>query len=160
MADRERETEPAQLSQLLAPPDESSRRARVGRGTGASERPSGTRALVRGLTKRCPRCGQRKLFSAWFTLARVCPRCGLEFEREEGGFLGAIVLNYTAAVAAWAVFLAGWLIVDLPDIHVRALTAASAALVVLVLLLFYPFSKTTWAAVEYLVYRSEMRAGP
>jgi hypothetical protein len=29
--------------------------------------------------------------------------------------------------------------------------------VVAVLLFFYPLSKTLWAAVEYLVYRSEMR---
>lgn len=160
MAEPERETDPALLSRLLAPPDESSRRARVGRGVGASERPSGTLVIARGLTKRCPRCGQGKLFSRWFTLAKVCPRCGLEFEREEGGFLGAIVLNYTAAVVTWAAVLVAWLVVDLPDIHLVALTVASACVVVTVLLAFYPFSKTTWAAVEYLVYRSEMRAEP
>jgi uncharacterized protein (DUF983 family) len=159
MAQGRRDPDPALLSRLLAPPDEGSRRAQVGRGTGASDKPSATRAIARGLTKRCPRCGQRRLFSRWFTLASVCPRCGLEFQREEGGFLGAIALNYAAAVAVWVLMLAVWLIVDLPDIHVAALTVASALVVVATLLFFYPFSKTTWAAVEYLVYRSEMR-GP
>jgi len=153
----ERRDHPTALSSLLAPPDEGDRRAKLGRGTGASVGPSGPRAIARGLTKRCPRCGQRSLFSRWFTLASVCPRCGLQFEREEGGFLGAIALNYTAAVAVWVVMLAVWLAVDLPDIHVLALTIASALVVVAMLLFFYPISKTAWAAIEYLVYRSEMR---
>lgn len=158
MTERGNEPDAAGLSRLLAPPDEQARRERLGRGTGASKAPSGTRALLRGLGKRCPRCGQAKLFSRWFTLSKVCPRCGLQFEREQGGFLGAIALNYVTAMAAWALMLTIWLIVDLPDIHVVALTAASVALVVAVLLFFFPISKTLWAAVEYLVYRSEMRA--
>ena len=158
MTERGNEPDAAGLSRLLAPPDEQARRERIGRGTGASKAPSGTRALLRGLGKRCPRCGQAKLFSRWFTLSKVCPRCGLQFEREQGGFLGAIALNYVTAMAAWALMLTIWLIVDLPDIHVVALTAASVALVVAVLLFFFPISKTLWAAVEYLVYRSEMRA--
>jgi uncharacterized protein (DUF983 family) len=158
MTDRGNEPDAAELSRLLAPPDEQARRERVGRGTGASKAPSTTRALLRGLVKRCPRCGQTKLFSRWFTMSKVCPRCGLQFEREQGGFLGAIALNYLAAMLVWALMLTLWLIVDLPDIHVGTLTAASVALVVAVLLFFFPISKTLWAAVEYLVYRSEMRA--
>ena len=90
-------------------------------------------------------------------MSKVCPRCGLQFEREQGGFLGAIALNYLAAMLAWVLMLTLWLMIDLPDIHLAALTAASVALVVVVLLFFFPFSKTLWAAVEYLVYRSEMR---
>ena len=157
MTERGNEPDAAGLSRLLAPPDEQARRERVGRGTGASKAPSSTRALLRGLGKRCPRCGQTKLFSRWFTMSKVCPRCGLQFEREQGGFLGAIALNYLAAMFAWVLMLTLWLLIDLPDIHLAALTAASVALVVAVLLFFFPFSKTLWAAVEYLVYRSEMQ---
>lgn len=158
MTERGNEPDAAELSRLLAPPDEQARRQRVGRGTGASEAPSTARALLRGLGKRCARCGQTKLFSRWFTLSTVCPRCGLQFEREQGGFLGAIALNYVAAMVVWALMLTVWLIVDLPDIRVAALTAASVALVVAALLFFFPVSKTLWAAVEYLIYRSDMRA--
>jgi uncharacterized protein (DUF983 family) len=152
--------ERAQLSNLLGTPDEEARRADVGRGTGANDVTPGARVMLRGIARRCPRCGQGKLFSRWFTMARVCPRCGLLFEREEGGFLGAIVINYTVALVAWGVLLVLWLAIDLPDLHVVALTIASIALVVGALLLFYPFSKTIWAAVEYLIYRSEMRQEP
>jgi uncharacterized protein (DUF983 family) len=157
MPERRDEADPTALSDVLAPPQDRARRDRERRGIGASAVPSSSRALVRGLTKRCPRCGQGSLFSRWFTLATVCPRCGLQFQREEGGFLGAIALNYTAAVVLWAAMLTAWLVVDLPDVNVPALTATSVGVVVASLLLFYPTSKTIWAAIEYLVYRSEMR---
>jgi uncharacterized protein (DUF983 family) len=42
------------------------------------------RAVLRGLLKRCPKCGEAKIFRRWFTLVARCPRCGLVFEREEG----------------------------------------------------------------------------
>jgi uncharacterized protein (DUF983 family) len=116
--------------------------------------PGATRAFLRGATRRCPRCGSRGLFSSWFRIRERCPRCGLRLEREEGGFLGAITLNYVATALAWVTLLIVWLIVDLPDLHVVALTIASIAVAVLVPLLFWPFSKTIWAAVDYLVYRS------
>ncbi len=52
--------------------------------------------IVRGLTHRCPNCGEKKLFQpgTLFTLNRECPICGLKIERDEGGFLAAMSLNY------------------------------------------------------------------
>jgi uncharacterized protein (DUF983 family) len=116
--------------------------------------PGATRVFLRGATKRCPRCGSRGLFSSWFSLRERCPRCGLRLEREEGGFLGAITLNYIATAVVWVALLVVWLVVDLPDLHVAALTIASIAVAVLVPLLFWPFSKTIWASVDYLIYRT------
>ncbi|HEU4354869.1 MAG TPA: hypothetical protein VFT27_04700, partial [Actinomycetota bacterium] len=75
-------------------------------------------------------------------------------QREEGGFLGAMTINYVVTAVIWLVVLVAWLIVDLPDVHVAALTIASLAIAALVPLLFFPFAKTIWAAVDYLVYRS------
>lgn len=112
--------------------------------------PSGARALLRGLARRCPRCGAGRLFRGWFHLRERCPRCGLRFEREEGGFLGALTLNYAVTAAAWVVLLVATLVATVPDVPVAPLMAASAVVVVVVPLVFYPFSKTIWAAVEYL----------
>jgi uncharacterized protein (DUF983 family) len=116
--------------------------------------PGATKAFLRGATKRCPRCGAGGLFSSWFRIRERCPRCGLRLEREEGGFLGAITLNYAATAVAWVALLVVWLVVDLPDLHVGALTIASIAVAVFVPLLFWPLSKTIWAAVDYLIYRT------
>lgn len=41
------------------------------------------RALRRGLRKRCPHCGQGRLFSGWSHLER-CSICGLVFARNSG----------------------------------------------------------------------------
>ena len=116
--------------------------------------PGAVTAFVRGATKRCPRCGSGGLFRSWFRVQDRCPRCGLRLEREEGGFLGAMVLSYIVTAGAWLALLVGWLIVDLPELHVAALTIASIAVAGLVPLLFWPFSKTIWASVDYLIYRS------
>ncbi len=116
--------------------------------------PSVATALVRGSVRRCARCGSGRLFAGWFHVRDRCPRCGLRLEREEGGFLGAMTINYAVTTLLWVVLLVVWLFVDLPGIHLAALTIVSVALVGLFPLLFYPFSKTIWAAVDYLVYRT------
>jgi uncharacterized protein (DUF983 family) len=121
----------------------------------ARGQPGGFAALLRGAARRCPRCGGGRLFESWFRIRARCPRCGLRLEREEGGFLGAMTVNYGVTAAVWLVLLVVWLIVDLPDVHVAELTTASIAVAIVVPLLFWPFSKSIWAAVDYLVYRSD-----
>jgi hypothetical protein len=65
-----------------------------------------------------------------------------------------MTINYTVTAAIWLVVLVAWLVLDLPEVHVASLTIVSLAIAGLVPLLFFPFAKTTWAAVDYLVYRS------
>jgi uncharacterized protein (DUF983 family) len=116
--------------------------------------PSAARAILRGLARRCPRCGSGGLFRGWLRIRERCPRCGLRLEREEGGFLGAMTINYLVTVLVWVVLLVAWLVVDLPHVHVAALTVASIALVGIFPIIYFPFAKTTWTAIDYLVYRS------
>ncbi|HEY8116802.1 MAG TPA: DUF983 domain-containing protein [Actinomycetota bacterium] len=116
--------------------------------------PGGFTVFLRGATRRCPRCGSGRLFSSWFKIRDRCPRCGLRLEREEGGFLGAMTLNYLFTAVVWLVVLVVWLAMDLPDLHVPALTVTSIAIAALVPLLFWPFSKTIWASVDFLIYRT------
>ena len=122
---------------------------------GANARgPGGFTVFLRGATKRCPRCGSGRLFTSWFKIRDRCPRCGLRLEREEGGFLGAMTINYLFTAVVWLAVLVVWLVVDLPDLHVPALTITSIAIAAFVPLLFWPFSKTIWASVDYLIYRT------
>jgi uncharacterized protein (DUF983 family) len=46
--------------------------------------PSLFQTLLRGLRRRCPRCGEGPLFAGWNRLHEHCPVCGLEFERRVG----------------------------------------------------------------------------
>jgi len=65
-----------------------------------------------------------------------------------------MTVNYSVTTLAWVAFLVIWLMVDLPGVRVVPLTVASVLLVGVFPLAFYPFSKTIWAAVDYLVFRS------
>jgi uncharacterized protein (DUF983 family) len=113
------------------------------------------RALVRGLRKRCPRCGERDTFVGWFQSRTTCPLCGLRFAREDGGFLGAMTLNYVVAVGAWLVVLIVWVVMTVPNVPVLPLMAVSAVVLIVVPLWFYPRSKMLWAAIEYIVLRGD-----
>lgn len=107
--------------------------------------------LARGLTHRCPNCGRRSLFvpKAVFRLATACRFCGLRFERDEGGFLGAMSLNYGVTVVGFLLpvlwlYLAG---------GIGGKTAAGLAGVgaVLVPVCFYRSSRSWWLMNYYAV---------
>lgn len=111
--------------------------------------------LVRGVRKRCPRCADRGIFRSWFLLKERCPTCDLRFEAEEGGFLGAMTVNYAFAIVVWLVMLGIVLAATVPDVPVIPLLVASLVVLIAVPLWFFPRSKGLWAGVEFLVARSE-----
>jgi uncharacterized protein (DUF983 family) len=113
-----------------------------------STRPSLARMLWRGVRKRCPWCGGGKLFTGWFTMKERCPTCGLRFEREEGFFLGAFVINIAVTEAALLVCVVLGVVLTLPDPPVLTLSLVGAAAAVIVPLFTYPFSKTIWSAID------------
>jgi uncharacterized protein (DUF983 family) len=114
--------------------------------------------LARGAIRHCPRCGGGHLYHGWFRMVDRCPRCSYTFAREEGFFLGAFVINFGVTIAGLAVMM-GILIGVLAShgphraIVIVAVLAAAEALVVPVV--FYPFSKTLWAAIDLAMHRGE-----
>jgi uncharacterized protein (DUF983 family) len=117
-------------------------------------------ALFRGFRERCPRCGERDTFVSWFQPKRTCPRCELRFAKEEGGFLGAMTLNYLVAIGLWLVVLIAGVVMTVPDVPVVPLMLLSAVVLIGVPLWFYPRSKMIWAAVEFLVLQGEPEYQP
>jgi uncharacterized protein (DUF983 family) len=113
------------------------------------------RILLRGLTKRCPRCGERKLFVHWLKVKARCPRCRLRLERTEGAFLGSMTINYAVTMCVWIVLLIVWLALTLPDVKAVPLFVTSLALVGLLPVVLYPFAKTTWSAIDLLAWRAQ-----
>src|SRR5919199_5882023 len=84
------------------------------------------RLLWRGLTKRCAVCGSGGLYDGWFRMKERCPRCGYRFEREEGFFLGAYVVNLAVAEGLMALLCIGPLIylsATRPDVSVWPVVA-------------------------------------
>jgi uncharacterized protein (DUF983 family) len=119
------------------------------------EEASSATVFARGLRKRCPRCGERRVWRTWFQAKPRCPRCDLRFEQEEGGWLGAMTINYAVACVVWLVALVVALAVTVPDVPVLPVLALSVVILGGVPLWFYPRSKMLWAAVEFLTARSE-----
>jgi uncharacterized protein (DUF983 family) len=115
-------------------------------------RPKLSVALLRGFLRRCTRCGCGKLFRRWFTLTAACPRCGLLFEREEGAFLGSLVLNYGVSSVLGLAFGVTWFALTWPDTKVVPLTVATVAVIIVSIAFFYPFAKTTWSAIDLFLH--------
>jgi len=42
------------------------------------------RTLLRGLRRRCPRCGEGELFRRWLEINDRCPHCGLVYQPDHG----------------------------------------------------------------------------
>ncbi|HEV7525993.1 MAG TPA: DUF983 domain-containing protein [Acidimicrobiia bacterium] len=110
--------------------------------------PSRALALWRGVRGKCPRCGGGKLFHHWFHMAPDCPHCGLHFEREPGYWVGAVAINTTVVGFLFAVLLVAFSAATVPDIPWVKLLIAEVPLMGLGPIIFYPFSKTLWVAID------------
>ncbi|MEX2274470.1 MAG: DUF983 domain-containing protein [Actinomycetota bacterium] len=148
------------LGDVLSTPQAERSHAAAAASTARDFRPGIIAVVRRGLLWRCPRCGGRDLFVSWFAIREACPTCALSLQREEGGFLGAMTVNYLFTAFVFVLVLVTWLLIDLPDVNVAALTATSAAIVVVVPLLFFRSAKVIWAGVEFLVWRSQPEPTP
>ncbi|MGD9713639.1 MAG: DUF983 domain-containing protein [Thermomicrobiales bacterium] len=102
----------------------------------------------RALLLRCLLCGSRRIFTHPWSIRECCPKCGYQFNREDGYFLGAYALNLVVAeifgLGAVVVFL---LRSDL-SIMWQQIIAVTAA--ILFPLLFYPFSRTFWMVIDLM----------
>jgi uncharacterized protein (DUF983 family) len=107
------------------------------------------------MLKRCARCSSGRLFRSWFTMAERCPRCGLLFEREEGQWVGAMIVNFAVAMIALVAVLGVGLLLTWPDVPWTGLTVVAVMMVVAVPVALYPWSKTVWVAIDLLMHRSE-----
>ena len=128
-------------------------------GAGGSQAPAGpdappARMLGRGLLRRCAACGSGNLFTGWFTMKERCPGCGYRFEREEGFFLGAYVINLAvteALILALAIIPCIALLAANPDASLVPVVVGGLVAGVLGPIVFYPFARTVWVAFELIL---------
>lgn len=82
-----------------------------------------------------------------------CPRCGLHFEREEGFFLGAWVMNYAAASLVVAIVLAVIIGIEAndPGSNLAPVLAVGGLAAIVTPLVAYPWSRTIWVAIELIM---------
>jgi len=104
--------------------------------------------IGRALRRRCPRCGEGKAFESYFRLRDRCPVCGYVFEREEGYWTGAMIVNIAACEVWFLIGFVATLILTLPDVNWTAILLVMLVTNGLLPIVFYPFSKTLWMAFD------------
>lgn len=117
------------------------------------QRPTLPKMLRRGLVRRCPWCGGRSaFFSGWFGKHDTCSTCGLHWRRDDVGFeLGAAAIAAIICMGPLVVLLAAILLLTWPDVDVVLLLGVFFPAAVLVPILLYPSSYTTWQAVDIMM---------
>lgn len=106
------------------------------------------RLLARGAVGKCPACGRQASTKWWVTTTERCRRCGLEFERIEGHFIGSIGINTIVSFFILMVSLIIGLIVTFPDFPVRDLILWNVVVAIVVPILYLPISRTLWTAID------------
>ncbi len=81
-----------------------------------------------------------------------CPACDLQYEREEGYWLGAVLINTVVTIGLFTVTMITWAIASWPEPPWTTMTATGIVINLIVPLLFYPLSKTLWVAIEISVH--------
>ena len=97
---------------------------------------------------RCPRCAAGPIFASLFRMNSRCPVCALEFEREQGYFVGAMYFSYALAIAAVLPVIVAMLLLGYGAAPIYI--ACSLVLVVLSPFLFR-YSRVIWIHLDQVI---------
>ena len=112
-------------------------------------RPSSLRSVLRrACLRRCPRCGSSDIFVGFFQLRDRCPSCAFRFEREEGYWTGAMIVNIAACEVWFGILFGASVLLTWPDVPWELLLGVALFTNGLLPVVFYPWSKTIWMALE------------
>lgn len=135
----------------VGPPRQVARPA--GKGATADEFGAGggfLRMIGRAFLLRCPRCGGRGILRTWFSLQQRCPTCRLVLNRGESEdyWLGGFTINFVVGETVAVLLVVGLMLATLPNVPWTAITYTAMVACVVVPILFYPFSRTLFLAVD------------
>ncbi len=109
------------------------------------------RMVGRALRLKCPHCGGGPVLASWFHLRDRCPRCKLHLHREEGDyFLGAYTVMLLAMETMFALGFLIVLLVTWPNPPWAAIQWGGAVVLLIGVLVSYPFAKTLWLAIDLM----------
>lgn len=116
-------------------------------------RPTLPQLFGRAAVLRCPRCGGPGVLKSWFALKERCPRCGLVLDRGETHdyWLGAYTINFIVAEFSAVILTVILVLATLPDVPWDRVGFAAIAAAVALPIIFFPFSRTLWLALDLSV---------
>ena len=101
-------------------------------------------SLVHAVRKRCPNCGEKKIWKSYGQMNETCPDCGLRFEREEGYWVGAMIVAIAIPIGLLLLVFVLPMIITWPDVPWMKLLIVAFVVLGLSPIVFYPHSKTIW----------------
>ena len=102
--------------------------------------------FARALVLRCPHCGGRHVLRHWLAMKETCPDCGLALAA--GNRAGAYILNLFASELTALFVLLAIVVRRWPNPPYALLQWFMPTLMLLAPLLFYPFSKLVFVAID------------
>lgn len=108
----------------------------------------------RALRRRCPRCGDPRAFRG-YTMVEHCPGCGHRYEREQGYWIGAMIVDTAVTFGLFLLVLVAGMVATWPEVPWTGLLVASFAVNLVVPVAFYPWAKGLWVALELAVHPLE-----
>ncbi len=120
---------------------------------GAEVRPSGWVLVGRALARKCPACGRGRMFKSYFGMNSTCPACNSTFWKNEGEWIGPMVIDYSAAVTG---VLASWAVLMFFGFSEIAQLTIPAAIAVALGVGVVPWSRSFWTLFLYVT--NEMTA--
>lgn len=119
---------------------------------GEAALPAAGTIFSRAVRRRCPACGRARIFTGWARMLDQCPSCGLVLQRREDGYtLGGLWLNLLFAELVTATLFIAVLVGTWPRPPWELLKIGLPALALITPILFYPFSKTLFLALDLSV---------
>ena len=113
------------------------------------ERPSIIATLLRSLRLRCPVCGEASIVQRPFKIKHHCPACNALFMREEGFFVGAILINVmTTEMTILIIYLVSLVILGFNYQLVLTVLFIAALLFPVA---FYHHSWSIWLGFDHIV---------
>jgi len=100
------------------------------------------------LLQRCPVCLRGKVFSSLIGMHKVCPVCGVEYEREHGYFLNSMFIAYAGGflvLAPTAVLL------GLRNVNAATFTVLIVAQTLLLWPLIFRASRILWMHIDQIL---------
>ena len=106
--------------------------------------------LVRGLFRRCARCGGKGAFyTGWIKKSDRCKTCGFKWERDLVGFqLGAAAMNIIMTGGSLLFVMAIGVFATYPEVPTWPLIAIVGSVALIVGIGGFPTSYTVWLAID------------
>ncbi len=99
---------------------------------------------MRALLGRCPVCGSKRIWASFGQTVDRCPSCNYQFEREEGYWVGGLIVAIGIVMLLFVVLFVGGMVLTWPNVPWTALFVVNLVVLGLSPLVLFRQSKTLW----------------